>query len=191
MSGDVISLIAKWSRNQPLLDSINSVNGGWERWAQLEILLGLRNQKIEAIDEDNCFSNNTSLRCDLSINWKNDGTFWDIVELKCWKHNSDELSKIFTEVEADVRKLIDNEVDNYHSGQGKTTRKHAIGLLDKQNLKHWIGSNDADIPVPKDDGELVGYLEKKHPGFEYKGTQQKFTHYAPLHSTLIISSWTV
>lgn len=136
-----------------------SLNGGWERWAQVDMaLLWKTAAGVDVNTEAYCYGNqgiaNQNNRADIVV-YLAGHQHYDIIELKAWKYLADTLNTFFnTHVAADIMQVQMGLVAPYTNG---TQTRWAVGLVSVAGLRHHYNANWTDA-------EALNYVEQHWPG---------------------------
>lgn len=114
--------MTNWVQNNPVIYLAPAINGGWERWAQVDFSLRLQTLNFETILEDGPYADDT-LNNDLTI-LPQPVLAGACCEFKTYNIYGEHLNAYRTKIADDRTKLQNNPLDAYNQG----LIKWAIGI---------------------------------------------------------------
>jgi hypothetical protein len=150
---NLIDNIKAWIVDTPNIKFAPSVNGGWERWAQVDFNCWLNSKKrVETILEDLCFKD-SSQRADLTIAGKS------VVEFKTFNCRTEYVGAYIEKIYMDYKKLSENKLEDKYANYSKW----AIGLSTLQNIVESEGCK-----YPNETEQAMGIFRMRQGDYKHE-----------------------
>jgi hypothetical protein len=168
MAGIVLEEVEEWIKNDHQIQWIHGVNRGWERWAQLDFYLNLRNKGIQASVEDACYT--VPGFCDISTSplidlFGNVTTPGAVLELKVL-NGQDTATQYAAKLLADFTKLQTGLNANFQNHQRCSYGiAPAATLIIRLNEKHRGAGHGHD---PTTEPQFSAWMNEDFPHHHYE-----------------------